>query len=140
MDQVSQLTLEICNEDVISLFVHKLSILGWEARKNLVHSWSILLKQKVDSVFCCVRYMENHLELLDFLVVCYDNKEIALNCGNVLRECIKFPTLAKNVSQDLLTKHPPAVSEFPTTHYNEQGIPIPVLSDLKYDEQRKQGG
>jgi hypothetical protein len=25
----------------------------------------------------------------------YDNKEIALNCGLMLRECIKFPTLAK---------------------------------------------
>ncbi|CAA2986732.1 calcium-binding 39 [Olea europaea subsp. europaea] len=146
MDQVLQLTLEICNEDVISLFIHKLSILGWEARKNLVHSWSILLKQKVDSVCCCVQYMENHLELLDFLVVCYDNKEIALNCGNVLRECIKFPTLTKYILEspsfelffkfvelpnfdvasdafstfkDLLTKHPLAVSEFLTTHYNE---------------------
>ncbi|PIN15500.1 hypothetical protein CDL12_11854 [Handroanthus impetiginosus] len=68
-DQIAQLTLEICNEDVISLLFHKLPILGWETRKNLVHCWSILLKQKVDSVFCCVQYMENHLELLDFLVV-----------------------------------------------------------------------
>lgn len=25
----------------------------------------------------------------------YDNKEIALNCGIMLRECIKFPALAK---------------------------------------------
>ncbi|KAL0376538.1 UNVERIFIED_CONTAM: hypothetical protein Scaly_0771400, partial [Sesamum calycinum] len=68
-DQVAQLTLEICNEDVISLLFHKLPTLGWETRKNLVHCWSILLKQKVDSVFCCAKYMENHLELLDFLVV-----------------------------------------------------------------------
>lgn len=29
-DQVSQLALEICNEDVIALFIHKLPILGWE--------------------------------------------------------------------------------------------------------------
>ncbi|OIT18681.1 PREDICTED: calcium-binding protein 39-like [Nicotiana attenuata] len=94
-DQVVQLTLEVCNEDVIALFIHKLPILGWEARKNLVHCWSIMLKQKVDSASCCVQYMENHLELLDFLVVCYDNKEIALHCGGMLRECIKLPRLAK---------------------------------------------
>ncbi|XP_042518730.1 calcium-binding protein 39-like [Macadamia integrifolia] len=94
-NNIAQFTLEICKDDVIGLFVHKLPILGWEARKDLVHCWSILLRQMVGSTYCCVDYIENHLELLDFLVVCYDNKEIALNCGNMLRECIKFPTLAK---------------------------------------------
>ncbi|XP_042037447.1 calcium-binding protein 39-like [Salvia splendens] len=145
-DQITQLALEICNEDAISLLFHKLPILGWEARKNLVHCWSILLKQKVDSVNFCEQYMEKHLELLDFLVVCYDNKEIALTCGHMLRECIKFPTLSKYILEspcfelffkfielptfdvasdafstfkDLMTKHPTAVSEYLTTHYSE---------------------
>ncbi|KAL6532299.1 hypothetical protein OROGR_014269 [Orobanche gracilis] len=145
-DQIEQLTLEISNEDVISLLFHKLPILGWETRRNIVHCWSLLLKQKVDSLFYCVQYVENHLELLDFLVVCYDNKEIALTCGHMLRECIKVPTLAKYILKspsfelffkfvelpnfdvasdafstfkDLLTKHAVAVSEFLTTHYKE---------------------
>ena len=94
-DQVTQLAQEICKEDVIALLVHKLPILGWEVsnfrstlscffltlishngvvfltqtRKDLVHCWSILLKQKVGSAYCCLEYIENHLELLDFLVV-----------------------------------------------------------------------
>ncbi|KAG5560011.1 hypothetical protein RHGRI_003330 [Rhododendron griersonianum] len=157
LDQVSQLALEICKEDVLALFIHKLPILGWEARKDLVHCWSMLLKQQVGSTCCCVEYIENHLELLDFLVVCvvlyysnsvddYDNKEIALNCGNILRECIKIPTLAKyllespsfelffkyvelpnfdiasdafSTFKDLLTKHEDAVSEYLTAHYDE---------------------
>ncbi|CAI9097109.1 OLC1v1033431C1 [Oldenlandia corymbosa var. corymbosa] len=146
-DQVLQLAVEVCNEDVIALFIHKLPILGWEARKNLVQCWSILLKQKVDdSLFCCVQYMENHFELLDFLVVCYDNKEIALHCGSMLRECIKVPSLAKYILEspsfelffkfvelpnfdissdafstfkDLLTKHASEVSDFLMAHYNE---------------------
>ncbi|XP_055818159.1 uncharacterized protein LOC129887192 isoform X2 [Solanum dulcamara] len=145
-DQVSQLTLEVCNEDVIALFIHKLLILGWEARKNLVHCWSIMLKQKVDSTYCCVQYMEKHLELLDFLVVCYDNKEIAMHCGGMLRECIKLPSLAKYILEspsfglffkfvelpnfdvasdafstfkDLLTKHESAVSQYLTDNYSE---------------------
>lgn len=146
IDQVLQLTIEICKEDVLALLIHKLTILGWEARKDLVHCWSIFFRQTVGSTYCCVEYMENHLELLDFLVVCYDSKEIALNCGNMLRECIKFPTLAKYILEsasfelffkyvelpnfdvasdafstfkDLLTKHEAAVSEFLTTHYDE---------------------
>lgn len=146
IDQVLQLTLEICKEDVLALLIHKLYILGWEARKDLVHCWTVLLRQVVGSTHCCVQYIENHLELLDFLVVCYDNKEIALNCGNMLRDCIKFPTLAKYILdspsfelffkyvelpnfdvasdafatfKDLLTKHETAVSEYLTAHYDE---------------------
>ncbi|KAH1091292.1 hypothetical protein J1N35_018549 [Gossypium stocksii] len=146
VEQVSQLALEISKEDVISLVVHKLPILGWEARKDLVHCWSILLKQQVDSKYCCVEYIEKHLELLDFLVVCYDNKEIALNCGNMLRECIKFPSLAQYILnsasfvlffkfvelpnfdvasdafstfKDILTKHASLVAEYLTGHYDE---------------------
>lgn len=145
-DQISQLALQICDEDVIPLFIHKLPILGWETRKVLVLCWSILLKHQVDSVYCCAQYMENHPDLLDFLVAGYDDKEIALNCGNMLRECIKLPSHAKYVLEspsfelffkyvelpsfdvssdafstfkDLLTKHPAAVSEFLTNHYSE---------------------
>lgn len=146
VDQILQLAIEICKEGVIALFFHKLSILGWEARKDLVQCWSILLKQKVGSTHCCVQFLENHSDLLDFLVAGYDNKEIALNSGNMLRECIKIPTLAKYILEspsfelffkyvdlanfdvasdafstfkDLLTKHPVAVSEFLTSHYDE---------------------
>ncbi|GAV59898.1 LOW QUALITY PROTEIN: Mo25 domain-containing protein, partial [Cephalotus follicularis] len=142
VEQVSQLALEVCKEDVIALLIHKLPILGWE---DLVHCWCILLKQKVGSTYCCLQYIENHF-LLDFLVVCYDNKEIALNCGNMLRECIKFPTLTNYVLEsasfelffkfvelpnfdiasdafstfkDLLTKHGEVVAEFLTAHYDE---------------------
>ncbi|KAG1327847.1 calcium-binding protein 39-like [Cocos nucifera] len=83
---------------------------------------------------------------MDFLVVCYNNKEIALNCGNMLRECIKYPALAKYLLEsssfelffkyvelpnfdiasdalatfkDLLTKHETAVSHFLSSHYEQ---------------------
>ncbi|KAH9765423.1 protein mo25 [Citrus sinensis] len=151
-DQVLQLATEVCKEDVLILLVHKLPILGWEARKDLVHCWSILLKQKVDSTYCCVQFIENHFELLDFLVVCYDNKEVALHCGIMLRECIKFPSLARYILEsasfelffkfvelptfdvasdafstfkDLLTKHLTVVSEYLTAHYDEVFVANP---------------
>lgn len=145
-DQILQLTLEICKEDVIPLLVHKLLILDWQARKDLVLCWSVFLKQQIETTYCCVEYIENHLELLDFLVVCYDNKDAALTCGNMLRECIKFPTLAKYILEspsfqlffkyielpnfdvasdafatfkDLLTKHSKEAAEYLTSHYDE---------------------
>ncbi|WVZ57001.1 hypothetical protein U9M48_007449 [Paspalum notatum var. saurae] len=145
-EQVLQITLEICKEDVISLFVQNLPSLGWGVRKDLVHCWCILLRQKADETYCCVQYIENHLELLDFLVGCYKNLDIALNCGNMLRECIKYPTLTKyilesgsfelffeyvelpnfdiasdalNTFKDLLTKHETVVAEFLSSHYEQ---------------------
>jgi calcium binding protein 39 len=95
-EQVLQIALEICKEGVLSLFVQNLPSLGWEVwyflidydviftkhiklttsilqgRKDLVHCWCILLRQKVDESYCCVQYLENHVDLLDFLVVWYD--------------------------------------------------------------------
>lgn len=93
-EQVLQIALEICKDGVLSLFVQNLPSLGWEvsyihdlnvitffhraisligstlqARKDLVHCWCILLRQKVDESYCCVQYIENHVDLLDFLVV-----------------------------------------------------------------------
>ncbi|KAG2540599.1 hypothetical protein PVAP13_9NG575900 [Panicum virgatum] len=145
-EQVLQITIEICKEDIISLFVQNLPSLGWTVRKDLVHFWCILLRQKNDESYCCVQYIENHLELLDFLVGCYKNLDIALNCGNMLRECIKYPTLAKyilesgsfelffeyvelpnfdiasdalNTFKDLLTKHEAVVAEFLGSHYDQ---------------------
>lgn len=34
-DQAVQLALEFCKEDVVSLVIHKLHILGWEVSKEL---------------------------------------------------------------------------------------------------------
>ncbi|KAF6177033.1 hypothetical protein GIB67_040931 [Kingdonia uniflora] len=145
-EHVSELTSEIYKEDALSPLIHKLFILGWEARKDLVYCLCIFLRQMAGSSYCCVEYLENHSELLDFHVVCYNSKDIALNCGNMLRECIKFPSLAKCILdstsfelffkyvelpnfdvafnafatlKDLLTKHETAVSEFLTAHYEE---------------------
>ncbi|CAL5061306.1 unnamed protein product [Urochloa decumbens] len=164
-EQVLQIALEICKEGVLSLFVQNLPSLGWEGRKDLVHCWCILLRQKVDESYCCVQYIENHVDLLDFLVVCYKNLEVALNCGNMLRECIKYPTLAKyilesssfelffqyvelpnfdiasdalNTFKDLLTKHEDAVSEFLSSHYEQFfGLYTRLLSSANYVTRRQ---
>ncbi|CAM8974412.1 unnamed protein product [Rhodiola kirilowii] len=164
-DQVSQLTLEICKEDVLALLINNLPILGWEARKDLVHCWSILLRQTVGTTCCCVQYLETHCELLDFLVVCYDNKDIALNCGNMLRDCIKFSTLAKYIIdspsfllffkyvelpnfdvasdafstfKDLLTKHGTLVSQYLSAHYDEFfGLYEKLLTSANYVTRRQ---
>lgn len=95
VETVVEVTQEACKIDVLELIVQRLPILGWEARKDCVHIWGAVLRQKVGSTQCGLEYLESHTELLDFLVLCYENKEIALNCGSMLRECARYGTLSK---------------------------------------------
>ncbi|GLJ07472.1 hypothetical protein SUGI_0067880 [Cryptomeria japonica] len=145
-EQILQLLLETCKEDLPELLVLKLSTLGWEARKDVVTIWCTLLSQKVSPTNHCLEYMDKHTELIDFLVSCYENKETALNCGSMLRECTKYPTLAKYMLEsasfelffkyvelpnfdiasdafttfrDLLTRHEKVVSEYLTKNYSQ---------------------
>ncbi|KAJ0034293.1 hypothetical protein Pint_24964 [Pistacia integerrima] len=160
MDQVSQLATEVCKEDVLTLLIHKLPILGWEVSKKglsplLVH----IVEAKGNgcppipghSMFWPSVYVVDvfNLELLwemRIFKLSYDNKEVALNSGIMLRECIKFPSLAKYIIEsasfqlffkfvelpvfdissdafctfkDLLTRHGSLVSEYLTAHYDE---------------------
>ncbi|KAL3683077.1 hypothetical protein R1sor_001099 [Riccia sorocarpa] len=143
-EQVSQLTFEACKDDFLELLVQKLPSLGWEARKDTVNIWCTVLRQSVAGRHYGLEFLEKHTELLDFLVSCYETKEIALNCGSMLRECARHPALAKymlesasfelffkyvelpnfdiasdafSTFKELLTRHEAVVCEYLTTHY-----------------------
>ncbi|BBN16066.1 calcium binding protein 39 [Marchantia polymorpha subsp. ruderalis] len=143
-EQVSLLTVEACKDDFLELLVQKLPSLGWDARKDSVNIWCTLLRQNVGGRQSGLEFIEKHTELLDFLVSCYETKEIALNCGNMLRECARYPSLAKymlesasfelffkyvelpnfdiasdafSTFKELLTRHEAIVCEYLTTHY-----------------------
>ncbi|CAM6121586.1 unnamed protein product [Calypogeia fissa] len=145
-EQVSQLTVEACKDDFLELLVQKLPTLGWDARKDSVNIWCTLLRQTVGGKQLCLELIEQHTELIDFLVSCYETKEIALNCGNMLRECARYPTLAKymlesasfelffkyvelpnfdiasdafSTFKELLTRHEVVVCEYLTKNYTQ---------------------
>lgn len=164
-EQIQQLATEACKEDLLELLVQKLPILGWEGRKDLVHIWSTLLRQKFGSSNCCLEYIESHTELLDFLVSCYENKDTALNCGSMLRECAKYPTLSKYMLEsasfelffkyvelpnfdiasdafmtfkELLTRHETVVAEYLTTNYTQFfGLYEKFLTSINYVTRRQ---
>jgi len=164
-EQILQLAIEACKEDLLELLVQKLPILGWEGRKDLVHIWSTLLRQKFGSSNCCLEYIESHTELLDFLVSCYENKDTALNCGSMLRECAKYPTLSKYLLEsasfelffkyvelpnfdiasdafmtfkELLTRHETVAAEYLTTNYAQFfGLYERFLTSINYVTRRQ---
>lgn len=144
IENVVEVAQEACKMDVPELIVQKLSNLDWDARKDCVHIWGALLRQRVGATHCGLEYLESHVELLDYLVMCYENKEIALNCGSMLRECARYPSLAKHMLEsasfemyfkfveipifdiasdafgtfkELLTRHNAVVVAYLTSHY-----------------------
>eukprot|EP00250_Pteridium_aquilinum_P002551 c12775_g1_i2 orf=128-1135(+) len=164
-EHITQLVLEACRDDFLEVVVQKLPVFSWDARKDLVQIWSALLKQKVGSSECCLEYLENHLRLLDFLVTCYQNKDAALNAGSMLRDCVRYPSLAKyllesptfdlffgyvelpnfDVASDsfatfkeLLTRHEMVVSEYLNVHYVKFfGLYERLLSSINYVTRRQ---
>lgn len=164
LEQITQIVSEACREDFIELLVQKLPILAWDARKDSVQIWGALLRQ-VGSSNGCLEYIENHMQLLDFLVLCYQNKDAALNAGSMLRDCTRYPSLAKyllesssfdlffnyvelpnfDVASDafatfkeLLTRHESVVSEYLNTHYVKFfGLYERLLTSVNYVTRRQ---
>ncbi|KAI5060098.1 hypothetical protein GOP47_0024518 [Adiantum capillus-veneris] len=164
-EQISQIVLEACRGDFLETLVQKLPLLTWEARKDSVQIWSVLLRQKIGISACCLEYLENHLHLLDLLVICYQNKDAAINAGAMLRECARYPSLVKYLLEsssfdlffgyvelpnfdiasdsfatfkELLTKHETVVSEYLSVHYAKFfGRYEHLLSSVNYVTRRQ---
>lgn len=57
--------------------------LPFEARKHFAQVYNNLMRRDLSGF---VGYVERHPEILSALVAGYENPEIALNCGTMLRE------------------------------------------------------
>jgi calcium binding protein 39 len=66
----------------------------FEARKDAAQICSFLLRQKQQEA---VEYVERNQEILQLLVKGYEDQEVALNTGSILRECIRHQQLCERV-------------------------------------------
>eukprot|EP00899_Mesostigma_viride_P006575 jgi/Mesvir1/15919/Mv08243-RA.1 len=141
-----QLAAEICSTDTIDWLVKNLSFLEFEAKKDAALVFNNLLRRHVEGRPVVVDYLQSRPQLLAILVQGYTSTEIALNCGTMLRECIRHEPLARlilhspafvgffsyvetsafDVASDafatfkeLLTKHKHLVAEYLTSKYDE---------------------
>jgi len=82
----------IKREDLMMRLVVDLPTLQFEARKNVAQIFNNLLRRDVEdfSGYVCARK-----DLLDMLVQGYERPDIALNCGSILRECIRHEKIAR---------------------------------------------
>jgi len=142
MDKLAQ---EILENDLLPPLLKHIKDLEFEARKDVAAIFNFLLRRGSEN--SAEKYFLAHTEILDSLVSGYDDVEIALNCGAILRECIRHESLCKKILEEqkyfypffdlvqkssfdvaadafttlkqLLTKHKNIAAEFLQSHYDK---------------------
>lgn len=92
---VAQLAQEMYNSNMLQLLIHNLNKIDFEGRKDVVAIFNNLLRRQIGSRTPTVEHICMHQEILFELMKGYEQQEIALNCGMMLRECCRYEALAK---------------------------------------------
>ncbi|KAJ3337066.1 mo25 protein [Gonapodya sp. JEL0774] len=145
-DQVAQIAQEVYSTDLLQVIVQNIARFEFEARKDVASIFNNLLRRQIGTRSPTVEYLQTKESILFSLLSGYENQEIALNCGMILRECIRHEVLAKALLvsphfwkftqyvelstfdtasdafatfKDLLTKHKQMVAEFLDKNYDQ---------------------
>ncbi|PKA49844.1 Putative MO25-like protein [Apostasia shenzhenica] len=141
----AQLTREFFKENTLRLLIINLPKLNLETRKDATQIVANLQRQRVSSRSIACDYLEANLDLLDILISGYENMDIALHYGYMLRECIRHQSIARSILEsenikrffsylqlrnfdiasdifatfkELLTRHKSTVTEFLSANYD----------------------
>lgn len=144
-DACAQLTQEFFKGNTLRLLIVSLPKLNLEARKDATQIVANLQRQQVQSRLIASEYLESNKDLMDILIGGYDNMDIALHYGSMLRECIRHQSIARYVLEsqhmnklfdyiqlpnfdiasdafatfkELLTRHKSTVADFLTKNYD----------------------
>ncbi|KAL7750426.1 Hym1p [Sorochytrium milnesiophthora] len=143
---VSTIAQEVYNTDLMSLLVNQLSRFEFESKKDVTLIMNSLLRRQYADRYPTVEHLCAKPDILIKLVKGYESPDVALNCGMMLRESIRYEALAKILLNDpsfwnffkyvdvstfdlasdafatmkeLLTKHKAIVAEFLEANYAE---------------------
>ncbi|KAG8636980.1 putative MO25-like protein At5g47540 isoform X2 [Manihot esculenta] len=93
----AQLTQEFFKENTMHLLIVSLPKLGLEARRDATQVVANLQRQQVQSRMIASAYLEANLNLIDILISGYEDPDLALHYGGMLRECIRHQSIARYV-------------------------------------------
>lgn len=145
-ETVSLLAQEMYNSNLIYLLIKNLNIVDFESKKDVVSIINAVLRRQIGTRNPTVEHICTKPDMLFLLLNGYDRPEVALNCGNILRECIRYEAIARiilyseefysffkhvegsafDVASDafttfkeLLTRHKPLVADFLERNYDK---------------------
>lgn len=143
---VAQLAQEFYTNNLIQDLLDNLSKMDFEAKKDVAQIFNNILRRQIGIRTPTVEYICTKPEILTKLVKGYENSDIALNCGVMLRECVRYESLAKYILdspdfndffnyvelstfdiasdafasfKELLTRHKMICAEFLDKHYDK---------------------
>jgi len=143
---IAQLSQEVYNSGLLILLLRNLNMVDFEGKKDAVQVFNNLLRRQIGTRTPTVEYICTKPEIVFTLCRGYEHQEIALNCGAMLRECIRYEALAKILLQseqfydffkyvevstfdiasdafatfkDLLTKHKSVSAQFLEANYDK---------------------
>ncbi|CAH3105477.1 unnamed protein product [Porites lobata] len=94
---VAQLAQEFYNNDVLLHLINNLGKLDFESKKDTALIFNNVLRRQIGTRSPTVEYICQKNEILHELLKGYKQPGIALNCGVMLRECIKHESLARAI-------------------------------------------
>uniref|UniRef100_A0A3Q1GGQ6 Calcium binding protein 39-like n=1 Tax=Acanthochromis polyacanthus TaxID=80966 RepID=A0A3Q1GGQ6_9TELE len=148
-ETVAQLAQELYNSGLLISLVENLQVIDFEGKKDVCQIFNNILRRQIGTRSPTVEYFCSHQEVLFILLKGYETPQVALNCGIMLRECIRHEPLAKVVLhsehfhsffnyvemstfdiasdafatfKDLLTRHKVLVAEYLEQNYDAQNI------------------
>ncbi|XXQ36656.1 Calcium-binding protein 39-like [Plasmodiophora brassicae] len=101
---IEKLVEELFAAELLLDLLRNISKFEFETRKDVAMVFNFLLRRGQHNL--AVQYVESHSEVIKLLVEGYEDSDIALNCGMILRECIRHECLNQILleSQDLFFK------------------------------------
>ncbi|KAF4368759.1 hypothetical protein F8388_021371 [Cannabis sativa] len=96
-ESCAQLTQEFFRDNTLRLLIRCLPKLNLEARKDATQVVANLQRQQVQSKLIASDYLEANIDLMDILISGYENTDMALHYGAMLRECIRHQSVARYV-------------------------------------------
>ena len=92
---LAQLSQEMYNSGLLLLLLKNFHRIDFEGRKDTAQIFNNVLRRQIGTRTPTVEYICTCPDILFALCRGYEQQEIALNCGTMLRECIRYEPLAK---------------------------------------------
>lgn len=92
---IAQLAQETYSTDLLYHVLLNIQRLDFESRKDVVQIFNTLLRRQIGSRFPTVEYLCNKPEVLFTAFRGYENEDVALNTGMILKEMLRHEPLAK---------------------------------------------
>ncbi|KAJ3809217.1 Mo25-like protein [Lentinula lateritia] len=94
---VAQLAQETYNTDLLHFLVQNIARFEFESRKDVVQIFNNLLRRQIGTRWPTVEYLSGKPEVIFSTLAGYENEEIALNTGMILKEMLRHEQLAKTL-------------------------------------------